>query len=185
MRLLKKIYKSFLAFLRGYSTVDYLRKRGASIGEDVELINFQCSGKDATCLQIGNRVTLTGCRILTHDASTKRFLGNDCNKIGRVVIGDDVFVGINSVILPNVKIGNRVVIGAGCIVTRDIPSNSVVVGNPARVICTCDEFVRKHEECIKKNSTKVYKGLNRSKLTIEEIAVLNAEIDGCIAYITD
>ena len=48
-------------------------------------------------------------------------------------IGNNVWIGANSIILPSVKIGNNVIIGAGSVVTKDIPSNSQVVGNPAKV----------------------------------------------------
>ena len=56
------------------------------------------------------------------------------NENNEVVIGDDVWIGANSVILPGVHIGNGVVVGAGSVVTKDIPTNAIVVGNPARVI---------------------------------------------------
>lgn len=55
-------------------------------------------------------------------------------KHGNVVIGDDVFIGANSIILKAVKIGNGAVIGAGAVVTKDVPANSIVAGNPARVL---------------------------------------------------
>jgi maltose O-acetyltransferase len=80
-------------------------------------------------------------QIVAHDASSKLFLGYD--KIGKVVIGDNVFIGQNTIILPNVTIVNRVIIGAGSVVTRDIPSNSVAAGNPARVKCMLDEYMEK------------------------------------------
>lgn len=56
---------------------------------------------------------------------------------------DNVFIGCNTTILGNVRIGSNVIIGAGSVVTKDIPSNSVVVGNPAKVIGTFEEFLEK------------------------------------------
>jgi len=53
---------------------------------------------------------------------------------GRIVIGDDVWIGANAVIVPNVTIGSHVVIAAGAVVTRDVPDYAVVAGVPARVI---------------------------------------------------
>lgn len=55
-------------------------------------------------------------------------------KYGRVIIGDDVWIGANAVILPGVKIGSHSIIGAGAVVTKDIPKYSVAVGIPAKVI---------------------------------------------------
>lgn len=51
-------------------------------------------------------------------------------------IGDKCFVGANAIIMCGLKIGNEVVVGAGSVVTKDVPSNCIVVGNPARIIRT-------------------------------------------------
>ena len=51
-----------------------------------------------------------------------------------VYIGNDVWIGANSVILPGVTIHDGAVVGAGCVVTKDVPANAIVVGNPARII---------------------------------------------------
>lgn len=56
------------------------------------------------------------------------------NVNGVPIIGDNVFVGVNSVIIGNITIGNNVKIGAGSIVVKDVPSNCTIVGNPARII---------------------------------------------------
>lgn len=81
-------------------------------------------------IKIGDNVTLAPrVHILAHDTSTKHFLGY--TRIGNVVIGNNVFIGADSVILPGVTIGDNVVVGANSTVSRDVPSNVVVAGSPA------------------------------------------------------
>lgn len=166
---------------REMTMVEWLRQCGAVIGENVDLIEFKCNPKDATCLQIGNNVTCSYVQVLTHDASLSKFLGNDCNRIGRVVIGDNVFIGVQTVILPNVHIGNNVIIGAGSVVTKDIPDDSVAVGNPARVIGTCSAFLEKHRKRMQDPSI-AYWDIERMAMSDEERAKFNQEIDGKIVY---
>lgn len=125
----------------GIPSIDELRLGGAVIGENCHIYGSVDSGHEFL-VSIGNNVTLaSGCRLLTHDGSTKKILGY--SKVGRIDIGNDVFIGAASIVLPNTKIGNKVIVGAGSIVTKDIPGNSVVVGNPARVIGTYDDYVNK------------------------------------------
>lgn len=145
LTLIHSLLSDILGFIKQRPSVKRLKKWGAVIGNDVELICVQCGRKDATCLEIGNHVTLTYTMILTHDASPQRFVGHGINRVGRVVIGDNVFVGRQSIILPNVKIGSNVIIGAGSIVNKNIPDNVVAAGNPCRVICSIDDFVKKNE----------------------------------------
>lgn len=75
----------------------------------------------------------------------KNFICRQCTTIGNKIdghndlvptIGDNVTLGANVVIIGNVSVGNNVIIGAGSVVVHDVPDNSVVVGNPARVIRT-------------------------------------------------
>ena len=95
-------------------------------------------------IEIGDDVTLAGnVHILAHDASTKIHLGY--TRIGKVIIGNMVFIGAGSIILPGTSIGDNSIIGAGSVVTRDIPPNTVAAGNPARAICTIDEFLTKQK----------------------------------------
>jgi len=83
-------------------------------------------------LEIGNNVTITSfVKILTHDASKAR-LGK--KKHGKTIIGNNVFVGLASIILMDVKIGDNSIIGAGAVVTKDVPVNEVWAGNPAKKI---------------------------------------------------
>jgi acetyltransferase-like isoleucine patch superfamily enzyme len=57
-------------------------------------------------------------------------------------LGKRCFVGANTIIMPGIKIGNEVIVGSGAIVTKDVPSNSIVAGNPARIIKTGIETVK-------------------------------------------
>lgn len=185
---LKKLIKKILGKPtedREITLKEWLIQCGAVIGEDVELIECKCNFRDATCLEIGNHVTCSYVHFLTHDASLKRFSGNDCHKIGRIVIGNNVFIGIHTIILPNVHIGNNVVIGAGSVVTKDIPDNSVAVGNPARVVDTCEHYVEKHRLNMQNNPSLVYTNVNRAGMSFEERAAFNKEIDKKTVYFVD
>lgn len=123
-------------------TIARLRKKGAVIGEDVHLMSSVIDTNTACLVEIGDHVIITNATVLAHDASTKLFL--DYTKIAKTIIGNNVFIGFGSIILPGVTIGNNVIVGAGSIVREDVPDNSVVLGNPARVICTTDEYIEKN-----------------------------------------
>lgn len=85
------------------------------------------TGVNPKGIHIGKYVRITGgVVLLAHDACRR--------KKADVYIGDNCFIGNYAVIMPGVKIGNEVIIGAGSIVTKDIPSNCIAAGNPARVI---------------------------------------------------
>lgn len=165
--MLKSLLRSILLKLglihEDYTSVESLRKRGVKIGENVDIIDSLIDWNFGFLCSIGNNVTLTGVRILTHDASTKKFLGY--SKIGKVEIGNNVFIGKGSIILPNVKIGNNVIVGAGTIVAKDVPDNVVIAGNPWRILCTFDEYISRHK--VNMGNRPVY-DLFWDKLTIDD-----------------
>jgi maltose O-acetyltransferase len=68
----------------------------------------------------------------------------DVTRIGRVTIHESCHIGTRAVILPGVEIGPRTIVGAGSVVSRDLPPDSVCVGTPARRICSLDEYLQKH-----------------------------------------
>lgn len=146
-----KVKRVLLQKIRGSAlTVEQLRMKGLTIGEDVDIYTSKIDYEHGYLITIGNHVTLASdVRLLTHDASTKKILGY--SKIGRIDICDHVFIGAQSIILPNVYIGDHVIIGAGSVVTKNIPAGSVAAGNPCRVIGTYEQFEEKNqrlfEEC--------------------------------------
>jgi maltose O-acetyltransferase len=126
------------------------RKRGIPIGENTCIYrDVVLSGGGSEPISIGKNCVLTGCSLIAHDASTNRQLGI---KYGMkspskpIIIEDDCFIGYSSIILMGVTIGKGSIVGAGSVVTKDVLPNSVVAGNPAKIICTVDELVSKRKK---------------------------------------
>lgn len=128
-----------------------LRGSGASIGNNCEIYSDVVFGSEPYLISIGDNVRLTsGCKFITHDGGAwvlrNLKLIDKGELFGKISIGNNVHIGINTIIMPNVKIGNNCIIGCGSIVTKDIPDNSVAVGIPAKVIETIDEYYNKNKE---------------------------------------
>ena len=138
----------FSQFNLGLSTnyTKFLRN-GGKIGENCEIFPNVEFGSEPYLITIGNNVRITnGVKFVTHDGGVwvLRNLGlKDIDCFGEIIIGDNVHIGWNAIIMPNVKIGDNCVIGAGAVVTKDIPNNSIAVGIPARVIETVEEYEEK------------------------------------------
>lgn len=111
-------------------------------------INPSCYFANPELTFIGNNVRIAGAFLTGHDGSINMInhaIGTKFDAVGPIIIHDDVFIGYGAILLPGVSVGPRAVIGAGSVVARDVPQNSVVAGNPARHICTFDEYVEKLE----------------------------------------
>lgn len=142
--------KELVYRLRGEYTTEKLLSMGMKVGKNFGRLNgVILDPSHCWLIEIGDNVTLAPrVHILCHDASTKTFL--NYTKIGKVKIGNNVFIGAESVVLPNVTIGNDVIIGANSTITKDIPSGVVAAGNPAKVICSLEEYLEKHRKGIEK-----------------------------------
>lgn len=142
---MKGILRKIKRILRGGSTYtsEELRKYGVRIGENCAIWTRDIDVNHGFLIDIGNNVTISNAKILAHDGSTKRALGY--SRVGRVKIGDHVFVGAGAIILPGVTIGNNVIVGAGAVISKDVPDDSVVVGNPARVIGSVAAYIEKNK----------------------------------------
>lgn len=141
---LHKIYRLILRYLKPYV---YMEKVGVNFPQGgVHLYGRIGWNSEPWLITLGNNVHITdGVKFITHDGGTLlyRHLIPDLEITKPIVVGDNVYIGNNVIILPEVTIGSNVVIGAGAIVSRDIPDNSVAVGVPARVIKTADEYLEK------------------------------------------
>lgn len=126
--------------------VKFAKKIGVNINGSLHLYGRVEWSTEPWIITLGNNVHITdGVKFLTHDGGTLLFRDRvpDLEITKPIVVGDNVYIGNNTIILPGVTIGSNVVIGAGAIVSRDIPDNSVAVGVPARVIKTAEEYFEK------------------------------------------
>jgi NDP-sugar pyrophosphorylase family protein len=122
-------------------------------------------------------ISAPGSIILSHDASTVIHTGK--LRVEKTVIGKNVFLGANAVVLPGIKIGDGSIIGAGAVVTKDVPVGMVVGGNPAKVITSVANYMKKCEErnvlykvtpeVLKKHGTGVRTTLEETKESINFI----------------
>lgn len=133
-------------------------------------------------ISIGNNCTLApNVRLIAHDASLFKYIG--ITKIGRINIYDNCFLGDSAIILPNVSIGPKAIIGAGSVVTKDIPENSVAAGTPAKVITTFDEYLREHQERYTKQIEFSEAHYNINAISKENKQLLLNYLENNLAYI--
>jgi len=142
-----KLRQWWLSRLPPRDYAEYLKRKGVfhAMGENCA-ISPHASIHDMAFIQLGSNVRLSNCSLFGHDGSVNMInqaLGTSFDAVGPIIIGDDVFVGHQAIILPNVRIGSRVIIAAGAVVASDIPSNSVAAGVPARVVRSFDEHVER------------------------------------------
>ncbi len=103
---------------------------------------------------LGDNVFISvGASFICHDGSTLPFRKDtpDLEIAGPIEIGDNVFIGKGATVLANVKVGSNCIVGSNALVTKDVPDNSVVGGNPARIIKSTDDYL----ESAKARSLKI------------------------------
>lgn len=124
-------------------------KQLGKIGENCDILDDVDFGSEPYLISLGDNVKIShGVKLITHDGGIhvlrnlkEKYRAADI--MGAITIKNNVFIGMNAMILPGVTIGNNVIVGAGSILTKSIPDNSIVGGNPARIICTVEEFEEK------------------------------------------
>ena len=148
-------FKILIKYSNPYLRTLVARRYGAKIGKGCKIfsVNF---GTEPYLVSIGdNSEVASNVAFLTHDGgiwvleNQKRFEGT---KFGPIIIHDNCYIGYNSIILPNVEIGPNSIAGAGSVVTKRVPPNTVYAGNPARLIATLDQYL---DKCNTKNTGQI------------------------------
>lgn len=175
--------KEMLYRLRGEYTTEKLVSMGMKVGKDFGRLNgVILDPSHCWLIEIGDNVTMAPrVHILCHDASTKKFL--KYTKIGRVTIGNNVFIGAETVVLPGVTIGSNVIIGANSTVTHDVPDGMVVAGSPARVLCSLEEYLQKERARMETAPCYGEEYTLRQDVSMDKRMEQKAALEGKIGYI--
>ena len=154
MKIRTMVYK-LKKLLASEQTYVNILKRGGKIGKNCIIDKTAEFGTEPYLISIGDNVRITkGVRFITHDGSlwVPRNLGlvdKKADFFGKIVIGNNVNIGWNAIIMPGVQIGDNCIIAAGAIVTKNIPDNSVAVGMPAKVLESVQEYAdKKRNSCV-------------------------------------
>lgn len=125
------------------------RAEGGEYGE-----NFKCYSSlklsEPYLVSFGDNVTVSSeVSFITHDNSVIKLGGGGTDTFGRIKIKDNCFIGAKSIILQGVELGPLTIVGAGSVVTKSfLEGNVVIAGNPAKKICTIEEFKKKNANYI-------------------------------------
>lgn len=135
-------------------------KNGLVVGNNVSIVGSVNFGSEPYLITLEDYVRVSmDVMFITHDGGTWAFRDKDkykgIIKYGRINVGAHTFIGARSIIMPGVNIGQRCVIGAGSVVTKDIPDGMVACGVPAKVIMTTEEYAE--------NSLKKMKAYDKEK----------------------
>jgi len=131
----------------GEEYADFLKKQGRfkSIGDNCIIYPFT-NIPDPEYVKIGNNVLLSGCSLFAHDGAVavlNRAYNVKLDKVGKIDIKDNVFVGHGAIVQPGVTIGPNSIVAAGCVVTSNVEEGTIVGGVPARQIGKVEDLVKK------------------------------------------
>ena len=142
-----KLVKMFLKIYRllFWSVEKQARYVGVTVGKG-NFLSSRFWSSEPYLITIGDYCALTeGVKIHTHGGAHAVYSKvPNFDVFGKVKLGNYVYVGNNAQIMPGVTVGDNVIIAAGSIVTKSVPSNVVVGGNPAKILSTLDSFIEKN-----------------------------------------
>lgn len=134
--------------LRGHDmniVLSFFRKKGMSIGHGCKIYSNILTSEPYLVI-IGNNVTISNnVQLINHDNSVCKISPKYTDVFGKIEIGDNCFIGARAIILPGVRLGCNCIVGAGSIVTKSFPDNSIIGGNPAKLLSKMEQFRSKIE----------------------------------------
>jgi len=141
----QSLYTFKRAWLSRRNPTLYARWLGVTVGERCRLIDAKSItfGSEPFLIVIGNHVTVAqGVSFLTHDGAVDLFRHESplAESFAPISVGDNSFIGQKAILMPGVRIGTGCVIGAGAVVTKDVPDGCVAAGVPARILCRTEDW---------------------------------------------
>lgn len=157
------------------------KEDGLRCGKNVTVMGGARFGSEPYLITLEDNVRLSyNVSFITHDGGTWAFRREepyiDVNRFGKIVVGENSFVGANVTILPGVRIGRNCVIGAGAVVTKSIPDYSVAAGVPARVLSDTWAYAEKTKAAMPKNWDVVAYKADKKGYLIEKIPEPKQEV---------
>lgn len=127
-------------------TIMMLRRKGIMIGKGCRIFT-NISARESTLISIGNNVTISSdVEFCTHDNAIIKAIEGKTDAVGRITIGNDCFIGMRSILMYGVTLGDNCIVGAGSVVTHSFPPHTVLAGNPAKAICTTEQYAEKYKD---------------------------------------
>ena len=140
-KIISRLYWHYIA-----SPEKYARHIGVNIGKN-NLIGKKHWSSEPYLITVGSNCQLTTCQIFTHGGGNAvRRSHPDFDVFGKVVIGDYVYIGASALIMPGVTIGDGALVAAGSVVTKSVPSGIVVAGNPAKILCSVEDYYERNKQ---------------------------------------
>ncbi len=179
----KRMFVFFLGFWddRGpiEKDIDRWRQKGAKIGKDVQIQNIKMDERFVKLLEIADEANIAeGTNILFHDSSLNNVFGEECPvKFGKVRIGKAAYIGRNAVILCGAKIGDYALIGAGALITGDVPDYGIAMGVPAKIVGDTRELKERQKQQIEEQESGPFRFLRIRRWHDRQKTMTNDEVE--------
>ena len=137
--------------------VQKYRDLGAKIGKNMRAFSPLLSA-ESYLLEFGDNITVsTGVKFTTHDNAAIKIIPNRTDIFGRIKIGNNCFIGQNTLILPGVELADNIIVGAGSVVTKSFKEEGIIIaGNPAKQISTIEDYHNKYKD----NALNIKRGVS-------------------------